>query len=135
MKILLIGAIILLVLVIIVQVKNKYTKNEKITANIISEQVKTNIEKEQIKPNIDFEIKDFATGNNDIKLISVRDIDRIRLLTEIRKEIGYGLVEIKYLIDSAPSILCKNIDYDSALAIKQKLEATGATISIENNNN
>lgn len=86
----------------------------------------------QIKPN-KFVTKEFAIGNNDIKLISAGD-DIIQLIKEIRDIFGYGLADTYDLINSVPSIIYKNIDYDSALAIKQKLEATGAIISIENNN-
>ena len=83
--------------------------------------------------NNEFTAKNFASGNQNIKLISPGR-NRIGVLKEIREITGYGLKEAKDLIDSAPSLICKNIDDNSALIIKQKLNDLGATVNIEANN-
>lgn len=77
--------------------------------------------------------KNFESGNQNIKLISTGR-NKIGVLKEIREITGYGLKEAKDLIDSAPSLICKNIDDNSALIIKQKLNDLGATVNIEANN-
>ena len=91
----------------------------------------------QNKPNTttnnEFTAKNLASGNQNIKLISPGK-NRIGVLKEIRDITGYRLKEARDLIDSAPSIICKNIDDNSALIIKQRLNDIGAIVNIEPNN-
>lgn len=109
---------------------NDYKKEN---IKIWSSYIKKVISDEKIKSDNEFALEDCGYGDSNIKLISAGD-DIIQLIKEIRDIFGYGLADTYDLINSVPSIICKNIDYDSAIEIKQKLEAIGAIISIENNN-
>ena len=53
------------------------------------------------------------------------------MIKEIRAILGLGLKESKDLVESAPKMVKKGLSPDEADALKSKLEAAGAQVSLE----
>ena len=88
----------------------------------------------QIYINNENPIVNLTPGNYNIKLISAGE-NKLNLLKKIREITGLNLKDAMNIVNSAPSLICENIDEQLALEIKEKLDALGAVISIETNNN
>lgn len=56
--------------------------------------------------------------------------EKIKVIAIVRKETGLGLAEAKYLVESAPSIIKKDVPHSEALRIKRELEAAGAMVDL-----
>lgn len=56
---------------------------------------------------------------------------KINVIKEVRAVTGLGLKEAKDLVESAPKEVKEDIPKDEANAIKEKLEAAGATVEIK----
>jgi large subunit ribosomal protein L7/L12 len=67
----------------------------------------------------------------DIKLDAFDAAKKIALIKEVREVTGLGLKEAKALVDGSPTMVKEKVSKDEAMAIKQKLEAHGATIILE----
>lgn len=55
---------------------------------------------------------------------------KIKVITTIQEEIGLELMEAKDIVDNAPAMVTENITKDEAENIKEKLEASGGTVTI-----
>jgi len=56
---------------------------------------------------------------------------KIQVIKELRAITGLGLKEAKELVDGAPASIKTGISKDDADAMKEKLEAVGATIDVK----
>ena len=56
---------------------------------------------------------------------------KVGVIKVVREITGLGLVEAKGLVDKAPSPIKENISAEDAAALKEKLEAAGATVEIK----
>jgi large subunit ribosomal protein L7/L12 len=56
---------------------------------------------------------------------------KIQVIKELRSLTGLGLKEAKGLVDSAPASVKGGISKEDAEAIKEKLEAVGATVELK----
>lgn len=56
---------------------------------------------------------------------------KIQVIKEVRAITGLGLKEAKELVDSAPKPVQEDLDEDEAKALKEKLEAVGASIELK----
>jgi large subunit ribosomal protein L7/L12 len=66
----------------------------------------------------------------DVILESAGD-KKIQVLKAVREATGLGLKEAKDLVDNAPKAIKEKIKKEEANAIKEKLEAEGAKVSIK----
>lgn len=57
--------------------------------------------------------------------------NKIAVLKEVRTITGLGLKEAKDLVDAAPKAIKENIKKEEAQALKETLEAAGATVEIK----
>ncbi len=56
---------------------------------------------------------------------------KIQVIKEVRAITGLGLKEAKELVDGAPKPVQEDLDEDEAKALKEKLEAVGASIELK----
>jgi len=56
---------------------------------------------------------------------------KLNVVKALKEITGYGLVESKYLADSAPSVILEGASYDEASSVITTLEEVGATASME----
>ena len=68
----------------------------------------------------DFDVELTEVGPNKVKVIKV-----------VREETGLGLKEAKDVVDGAPKIVKEGADKATAEAIKAKLEAEGAKVTLK----
>ena len=68
----------------------------------------------------EFDVELTEVGPNKVKVIKV-----------VREATGLGLKEAKAKVDEAPSILKEGASKEDAEAIKEKLEAAGATVTLK----
>ncbi|HEY9624523.1 MAG TPA: ribosomal protein L7/L12 [Crinalium sp.] len=66
----------------------------------------------------------------DVVLSAVPSSQKIAVLKAIREITGLGLAESKKLIESAPVVLQEGLPPEPAEALKQKLEAAGAHVTL-----
>ena len=66
----------------------------------------------------------------DVELTSFGD-QKIKVIKVVREITGLGLKEAKDLVESAPKNIKEGIAKDEAEALKAKLEAEGATVTIK----
>lgn len=64
-------------------------------------------------------------------LASVPADKKIAVLKEVRAITGLGLKEAKDLVDGAPKAVKEGVKKEDAKAIKEQLEAAGATVEIK----
>ncbi len=57
--------------------------------------------------------------------------DKIKVIKEVRAATGLGLKESKDLVEGAPKAVKEKIEKKEAEALKEKLEAVGATVEIK----
>jgi large subunit ribosomal protein L7/L12 len=57
--------------------------------------------------------------------------NKINVIKAVREVTGLGLKESKDLVESAPTTLKEGIGKEEAATLKEKLEATGATIEVD----
>jgi len=57
--------------------------------------------------------------------------NKIKVIKEVRAATGLGLKESKELVESAPKTVKEKVDKKEAEALKEKLEAVGATVEIK----
>jgi len=70
------------------------------------------------------------TSSFDVILISAGDY-KINVIKEIREITRFDLVTTKNLVESAPAVIKKKVNYNRAKEIKAKLEAAGATVELK----
>jgi large subunit ribosomal protein L7/L12 len=65
--------------------------------------------------------------------VLLKDIgaNRINVIKAVREVTTLGLKEAKELVESAPKVVREGVSKEEAAAIKEKLEAAGATVAIE----
>ena len=56
---------------------------------------------------------------------------KIQVIKEIKEITGKGLKECKELVDKLPATIKENVDPDEATTLKEKLEAAGAEIELQ----
>lgn len=56
---------------------------------------------------------------------------KINVIKVVRELTGLGLKEAKDLVDAAPKAIKEGVSADEAKAIKEKLEAAGATVELK----
>lgn len=57
--------------------------------------------------------------------------EKIKVIKEVRDITGLGLKEAKALVDEAPKTIKEGVPTEEANAMKEKLEAVGATIELK----
>ena len=57
--------------------------------------------------------------------------EKIKVIKVVRELTGLGLKEAKELVDGAPANIKENIDATEANALKEALEAVGATVELK----
>ena len=70
--------------------------------------------------------------NSLVNLTIIQADQKIQLITMIKKELGIGLKEAKYIADQMPVTILSNISKTEAEKWKNKLEEIGAVVEIEN---
>lgn len=68
------------------------------------------------------------TANIELTEIGQQKIGVIKVVKEV---LGLGLKEAKDLVEKAPAIVKENVKYEEAEAIKAKLEAEGAKVTLK----
>lgn len=66
----------------------------------------------------------------DVELSAFDAATKIKLIKEIRAQLGLGLKEAKETVESAPTWIQKELVKEEADALKAKLETLGATIRL-----
>ena len=66
----------------------------------------------------------------DVELSEFKKTAKIKIIKEIRGELGLGLMEAKQMVEAAPTWIKKELLKEDAEALKEKLEALGATIRL-----
>jgi large subunit ribosomal protein L7/L12 len=56
---------------------------------------------------------------------------KIQVIKEIKEITGKGLKECKELVDKLPATIKENLDPDEAATLKEKLEAAGAEVELQ----
>ncbi|EJU22369.1 MULTISPECIES: 50S ribosomal protein L7/L12 [Mogibacterium] len=56
---------------------------------------------------------------------------KIKVIKAVREATGLGLKEAKELVDGAPANIKENVDATEANALKEALEAVGATVELK----
>jgi large subunit ribosomal protein L7/L12 len=57
--------------------------------------------------------------------------EKIKVIKAVREATGLGLKEAKELVDSAPANVKENVELAEANALKEALEAVGATVELK----
>ena len=66
----------------------------------------------------------------DVELTEVGS-EKVKVIKAVREETGLGLKEAKEVVDNAPKMIKEAVDKATAEAIKAKLEAVGAKVTIK----
>jgi large subunit ribosomal protein L7/L12 len=66
----------------------------------------------------------------DLKLLSFDAKNKIKVIKEVRAIAGLGLKEAKEMVESAPTVIKKDIKKEQAQELQKKLEDIGATIEV-----
>ena len=66
----------------------------------------------------------------DVELTEV-GAEKIKVIKAVREATGLGLKEAKELVDGAPANVKENIEAGEANALKEALEAVGATVELK----
>merc|ERR1719453_840870 len=66
----------------------------------------------------------------DVELSEFNKATKIKLIKEVRAMLGLGLKEAKETVESSPTWIQKELKKEEAEALKEKLEAVGATIRL-----
>ena len=66
----------------------------------------------------------------DVELTEVGS-EKVKVIKVVREETGLGLKEAKEVVDNAPKMIKEAVDKATAEAIKAKLEAVGAKVTIK----
>ena len=74
---------------------------------------------------------DDADAEVSVILASVPADKKIAVLKEVRAITGLGLKEAKDLVDGAPKAVKEGVKKDEAKALKEQLEAAGATVEVK----
>ena len=74
----------------------------------------------EVEEKTEFDVELTEVGPNKVKVIKV-----------VREETGLGLKEAKDVVDNAPKMIKEAVDKATADAIKAKLEAEGAKVTIK----
>ena len=63
----------------------------------------------------------------------VKDVGatKVAVIKAVREITGAGLVEAKGMVDKTPAVIKENIPAEEGKAIKEKLEAAGATVEVK----
>ena len=56
---------------------------------------------------------------------------KIQVIKEIKEITGKGLKECKELVDNLPAVIKDNVGADEAASLKEKLEAAGAEVELQ----
>jgi len=74
-----------------------------------------------------------AAKNSDTVNIELTEIgqQKIGVIKVVKEVLGLGLKEAKDLVEKAPTIVKENVKYDEAEAIKAKMEAEGAKVTLK----
>ena len=75
---------------------------------------------EEVEEKTEFDVELTEVGPNKVKVIKI-----------VREETGLGLKEAKEVVDNAPKMVKEAVDKATAEAIKTKLEAEGAKVTIK----
>ena len=75
---------------------------------------------EEVEEKTEFDVELTEVGPNKVKVIKI-----------VREETGLGLKEAKDVVDNAPKMVKEAVDKATAEAIKAKLEAEGAKVTIK----
>ena len=75
---------------------------------------------EAVEEKTEFDVELTAAGASKVKVIKV-----------VREATGLGLKEAKDVVDGAPKVIKEGISKEDAEALKAKLEAEGATVTIK----
>jgi large subunit ribosomal protein L7/L12 len=67
----------------------------------------------------------------DVVLKGFADGQKIPVIKEVRGITGLGLKEAKELVEAGEKVIKEGVSKDEAAAIKEKLEAAGATIEVK----
>ena len=67
----------------------------------------------------------------DVVLTGMADGKKIAVIKEVRAVTGLGLKEAKALVAGAPQAVKEGISKEDSAALKEKLEAAGATVEIK----
>lgn len=57
--------------------------------------------------------------------------EKIKVIKAVREATGLGLKEAKELVDNAPKAIKENVETAEANALKEALEAVGATVELQ----
>jgi len=67
----------------------------------------------------------------DIILTRIPDqMNKIRMIKEVRHYLGLGLRESKELVDRVPSVLKRGVQHDEAYLVKEQFEKNGGVIEL-----
>ena len=66
----------------------------------------------------------------DVELTEVGS-EKVKVIKVVREETGLGLKEAKEVVDNAPKMIKEAVDKATAEAIKAKLEAEGAKVTLK----
>ena len=67
----------------------------------------------------------------DVVLTGVVDGKKIGVIKEVRAITGLGLKEAKEMVEGAPKEVKEGVSKEDAAALKEKLEAAGATVEVK----
>ncbi len=67
----------------------------------------------------------------DVVLTGVADGKKIGVIKEVRAVTGLGLKEAKEMVEGAPQAVKEGVSKEDAAALKEKLEAAGATVEVK----
>ena len=67
----------------------------------------------------------------DVILTGVVDGKKIGVIKEVRAVTGLGLKEAKEMVEGAPKAVKEGVSKEDATALKEKLEAAGATVEVK----
>lgn len=74
--------------------------------------------------------EDAAPANVTVTLTNI-GATKVAVIKAVREITGAGLVEAKGIVDKCPSVIKENIPAEEGKAIKEKLEAAGATVEVK----
>lgn len=75
-------------------------------------------------------VEDAAPANVTVTLTNV-GATKVAVIKVVREITGAGLVEAKGIVDKTPAVIKENIPAEEGKAIKEKLEAAGATVEVK----
>jgi large subunit ribosomal protein L7/L12 len=66
----------------------------------------------------------------DVRLVGFDAKNKIKVIKEVRAITGLGLKEAKELVESAPTVIQKDVKKEAAHELQKKLEEIGATVEV-----